>query len=154
MALVYLTFALGTLGFVAFAMGRPPTLVSPEYYGHGLAHDQRIEAAANARALGPEIGARLSADGTAIVLYLPASHAASARGTVTLYRASDAGADRVVPLSLDPDATQRVPLEGLAPGRWRLQVEWTVRGRPYYYERPWDTPADLVPGREAAVAGR
>jgi hypothetical protein len=88
------------------------------------------------------------------VLYLPASHAASARGTVTLYRASDAGADRVVPLSLAPDATQRVPLEGLAPGRWRLQVEWTVRGRPYYYERPWDTLADLVPGHEAAVAGR
>jgi hypothetical protein len=136
MALAYIAFALSTLGFVAFAMGRPPTLVSPEYYGRGLAHDQRIEAAANARALGPEIGARLSADRTTIVLYLPASQAASARGTVTLYRASDAGADRVAPLSLDAAGTQLVSLDGLAAGHWRLQVEWTVDGRPYYWERP------------------
>ena len=144
MALVYIAFALATLGFVAFAMGRPPTLVSPEYYGHGLAHDRRMEAAANARALGPALEARLAADGTAVVLHLPTSQAALARGTLTLYRASDAGADRVVPLSLAPDATQRVSLEGLAAGRWRLQVEWTVDGRPYYYERPLEKSTSAV----------
>lgn len=144
MALVYSAFALSTLGFVAFATGRPPTLVSPQYYGRGLAHDQRMAAATNARALGPALNARLTADGTALVLQLPASQAGSARGTLTLYRASDAGADRVVPLSLAPDATQRVSLDGLAAGRWRLQVEWTVDGRPYYYERLVDKPTSGV----------
>lgn len=144
MALVYTAFALSTLGFVAFAMGRPPTLVSPEYYGRGLAHDQRIEAAANARALGSAIGAGLSADGTAVVLHLPANQAVSARGTVTLYRASDAGADTVAPLSLDTAGTQHVSLDGLAAGHWRLQVEWTVDGRPYYWERPLEKPTSRL----------
>jgi hypothetical protein len=153
-ALVYSAFALGTLGFVAFAMGRPPTLVSPQYYGRALAHDQRMAAAANARTLGPAPDVRLTTDGTEMVLQLPASHAASARGTLTLYRASDAGADRVVALSLAPDGRQRVSLDGLAGGRWRVQVEWTVDGRPYYYERPFDKPtsADADQGRPVVAS--
>ncbi len=144
MALVYVAFAFSTLGFVAFAMSRPPTLVSPEYYGRGLTHDRRMEAAANARALGPALGARLAADGTAVVLHLPANQASSARGTVTLYRASDAAADRTIPIVLDAGGTQRVPLDGLAAGRWRLQVEWAADGRPYYYEQPLETPTSTV----------
>jgi hypothetical protein len=139
MALAYTAFALSTLGFVVFAMSRPATLVSVEYYRQALAHDRRLEAEANARALGPALDVHLSADRTRVVLQLPGEHSPVARGTVTLYRPSDPSADRVVPLSLDANGAQRIPLEGLPTGRWRLLLEWSAEGRPYYVEQAFET---------------
>ena len=60
---------------------------------------------------------------------------ARAQGTVTLYRASDARADRVMPLQLAADGTQRVPTVGLPSGHWLLKLAWTVGDEPYYVER-------------------
>ena len=134
-ALTYTAFALSTVGFVGFAMGRPESLVSPQYYQRALGQDRRIEAVANAGALGPALDSRVFDDGAIVVLQLPRAQSATAHGTVTLYRPSDATADQVMPLTLDQDGTQRVSLRGLGPGRWRLQVEWVADGRPYYYER-------------------
>jgi hypothetical protein len=138
MAAAYTAFAIATLGFVAFAMGRPAPLVSPEYYSRGLAHDQRLEAAANARALGPALDMALAEHASAIHLRLPPAHVSSAEGLVTLYRPSDATADRTMPLALDAEGHQRISMDGMARGRWRLQVEWTVGGRAYYREWPID----------------
>jgi hypothetical protein len=76
----------------------------------------------------------------ALVLSLPAAHAASATGTVTLYRPSDASADRVLPLAIDPAGRQPIALDGLARGRWLLQVRWSAQGRHYYYEEPVNVP--------------
>lgn len=138
MAAAYTAFAVATLGFVAFAMGRPAPLVSPEYYSRGLAHDQRLDAAANARALGPALDMTLAGSASAIDLRVPAAHAPSAQGLVTLYRPSDAAADRTVPLAVDADGHQRISMDGVPRGRWRLQVEWTAGGRAYYREWPID----------------
>ena len=144
MALVYSTFALATVAFVIFAIAHPAALVRDDYYRQSLAHDRRLEAAANVRALGASIGltmetesdAAANGNGARIVLTLPASHYETARGTVTWYRASDASFDRVVPLAIDRSGLQRMPLDELQLGHWRLKVEWDAGGRPFYFERP------------------
>ena len=131
-ALVYTAFAAATTGFVAFAMGRPVELVSADYYQQSLEQDSRIAAEKNAADLGVVLAVDES-DAHATVT-LPPSQARDARGTVTLYRPSDSHADRVLPLRLGADGTQRVPLDRLASGRWVVQVRWSSAGRDYYVE--------------------
>lgn len=132
-ALVYTAFALGTSAFVAFAMGRPVDLVSADYYARSLQLDRRLEAERNTVSLGSRLSV-VQGDGR-VSLTLPAELADAAVGTITLYRASDARADRTITLAVDASGRQEVPLAGLAPGYWLLQLEWTARGASYYTQR-------------------
>ena len=131
-ALVYVAFAAATSGFVLFALERPVDLVSPDYYAESLRQDERMAAERNAR----EAGATLEQAGDrAIVLSLPRALAADARGTVTLYRPSDASADRVVQLKTDANGVQRVALDGVAAGAWTVRVRWTSQAREFSLEQ-------------------
>lgn len=132
-AAVYTVFAACTMAFVAFAMAHPVQLVDEQYYASSLRHDERRAAVENAATLAPGL-VQVTADGRRVTVVLPAPHARDARGVVRLYRPSDASADRSVPLALDGEGRQPIPLDGLARGRWVVQVEWTSSGRAFYHE--------------------
>lgn len=132
-ALVYGVFAASTVGFVAFAMSRPVQLVDDDYYASSLRHDERRAAAENAAALAPD-AVVVDADGRGVTIALPPGQLGDARGEARLYRPSDASADRRVPLALDAGGRQRLSFEGMAPGRWLVQLEWTSGGRTFYRE--------------------
>jgi hypothetical protein len=132
-ALAYAAFATATLTFVAFAVRRPVDLVAADYYAQSLRQDQQIDAVRNARGLGGAASI-VQSGARAAVVSIPAAHAASARGTVTLYRASDASADRVVDLRTDAAGGQRISLDGLPPGVWSVRVRWSAAGRDFYLE--------------------
>ncbi len=132
-AIFYTAFALSTVGFVTYAVSRDVPLVSEDYYARALSHDAHMQAVANADALGAQAGARVEQGH--IVVRVPASTATLVRGTVTLYRAANAAADRNVPLVPEPDGTQAIATDGLASGAWRVQMQWSVDDRDYYVER-------------------
>ena len=139
-AAVYTLFAGSTLGFVVFALSHPVELVSADYYERSLAHDARRAALARAAALSEDL--RIAADDRTetLAIALPAAHAATARGRVTFYRPSDVHADRVFALAPDVAGRQRLPLTGLARGRWLVRVDWTAAGAAYSYEHPLVRP--------------
>lgn len=133
-ALTYTAFAAATSTFVAFAMDRRVDLVSVDYYAQSLQLDRRMEAERNALALGPALSvAEVSA--RAVRISLPRDLAPAAAGTIRLYRASSAADDRELPLAVNAEGSQDVPLDGLAAGRWTVQVQWTALGRAYYIQR-------------------
>jgi hypothetical protein len=134
LALAYAAFAAATTGFVAFAMSRPVVLVRADYYQESLRQDARMQAERNARELGGS--ASIAVDGDRLVVAVPRGQAGTARGTVTLYRASDDAADRVFDLAVDRDGRQGVSIRGIAPGHWVVQLRWDAAGREYYVERP------------------
>jgi hypothetical protein len=132
-ALVYVMFASGTVGFVAFALQHPVQLVSENYYGDSLAHDAKRTAMENADRLPTTV---LAADGEDIVVSVPVEQRADAQGELRLYRPSDAAADRAWALTLDVQGTQRVSTRDLARGRWLAQLSWTSGSRRFYRELP------------------
>ena len=134
-ALTYTAFALATTGFVVFAMGRPVVLVRADYYAESLRQDQRMQAVQNARDLGNAVSI-VNTDGRHLIVSLPLEHARIASGTITLYRASDATADRLFDIAPDGTGHQRLSLAGLPQGQWLVQLRWTAGGREYYVERP------------------
>lgn len=133
-ALTYGTFALATSGFVVFAMGRPVDLVSADYYARALQLDRHLAAQRNAEALGPTLAIAQSPEGT-LRIAMPANQAAAAHGTITFYRASNARADRQVPLAPDGSGRQEIALTDLAPGHWQVQLEWSAGGLEFYAQR-------------------
>ena len=133
-ALTYAAFALATSTFVAFAMDRRVDLVSADYYAQSLQLDRRMEAERNAAALGTALSIAQST-GRMIRIRLPRQLAPHATGMIRLYRASSAAEDRDIPLALNVDGQQDVPLAGLASGHWIVQVQWTALGRAYYVQR-------------------
>lgn len=133
-AAVYVLFAASTLGFVAFAMSRPVQLVSTDYYERSLLHDQRVAAAGRAHALGGRLRVELDGRDAVLTVTLPPDASAGARGTITLYRPSDALADRTVALALDASGQQQVPIAALARGRWLVRIDWVAAGRAYFHE--------------------
>jgi len=137
-AVFYTAFAMSTVGFVAFAMTRDVDLVSVDYYAHALAHDRHMQAVANGDALGEAVDATLATG--QVQLRLPATMTPGMLGTATLYRASDARADRTVTLTPGTDGIVVIPTEGLVPGRWQLRVQWSAGGRDFYVERDLRLP--------------
>lgn len=136
MALLYALFASATVGFVVFALANPAALVTEHYYEDATRQDQRIEATANARAAGADLVLDADADDChCAVFHIARPEARAAVGTVTWYRASDASYDRTGPLALDADGVQRIPLDDVPSGSWKVQVEWEAEGRPFYFER-------------------
>lgn len=133
-AVVYIAFAAATMAFVVFALRRPVDLVSPDYYARSLREDQQMEAVRNTREL-RDAASVVQAGARLVVVSLPPSQGPSARGTVTLYRAADASADRVFDLKTDASGRQRISLEALQAGVWSVRVRWNAGGRDFYLEQ-------------------
>lgn len=133
-ALTYTVFAAATSAFVAFAMDRRVDLVSADYYAQSLQLDRRMEAERNALALGTTV-AIAEVSGRTVRVSLPRELAPAATGTIRLYRASSAPDDRELALAVNVNGYQDVALDGLASGRWTVQVQWTALGRAYYLQR-------------------
>jgi FixH len=134
-AAVYLAFATATGGFVVFAMSRPVSLVRPDYYADSLREDQHIAARRNALTL-RGVAAVTSNSRDCIHIAIPDNQAVEARGSITLYRASDDRADRTIALSLDKSGGQDLAVGEIARGAWLVQLRWSAAGRDYYLEQP------------------
>jgi hypothetical protein len=139
-AAVYVTFAVATLSFVVFAIGRPVELVSADYYEQSLRHDTHMRATANADALGSAVRVAAAEDAAAIDIVMSPAQARGVTGTVTLYRPSDGTADRVAPLSLDALGRQRVVIGSTARGRWVVKLAWRAAGQEFYREQAVSLP--------------
>lgn len=134
-AATYVAFAAATSGFVVFAMNRPVSLVSPDYYADSLREDQQLAAIRNTQAL--ETSPAVWWDGKdGIHVSVPAGHASVARGSFTFYRASDMSADRTFDLKPNAQGRQDVRVRDFARGLWLVKLRWSAEGREYYYEQP------------------
>ena len=134
-AVVYTTFAAGTLGMVLIATQQRTDLVAPDYYARSLTHDARLAAAEHARALGETFRIQPADDGRTVRIVWPKEQAASASGAIVLYRAADASRDRTIRIAPDAAGTQTISLTDEPSGAWRVQVQWDAGGRTHYAER-------------------
>jgi hypothetical protein len=129
----YVLFAAGTTGFVLYAMNRPVDLVAVDYYEQSLRQDRQMDAVRHARDLGGAASIVQTTD-REVVVTLPRQQM-PITGWITLYRASDAAADRVFALKPDRDGRDPVSLAGLRSGVWSVRVRWTAQGREFYLEQ-------------------
>jgi hypothetical protein len=134
-AATYIAFAAATSGFVVFALNRPVSLVSPDYYADSLREDQQLTAVRNAQALETPPSIHWN-EHDSVQVSIPAAQAPTARGSITFYRASDVAADRTFDLKPNVNGAQDIRVRDLARGLWVVKLRWSADGHEYYFEQP------------------
>ncbi len=136
---LYGGFVVFILICVAFASLQSFDLVESDYYQKGLDYQQRIDGMNRTATSGGSPSFGYDAALNAMIISFPTAIAAeSLRGTVTLFRPSNAQWDRTIPLRLASDKRQVIPVDNLARGRWRIKIDWSVGDTAYYAEDFFD----------------
>ncbi|NUN46129.1 FixH family protein [bacterium] len=129
---LYVGFALLILGMVFVSSMSREDLVSTNYYDNEIAYEKRIQAIKRTKKLEQKPTWNISERAMTVVFPEPISQITG--GTLTLYRASDADRDIVVPLKLDSLRSQAIDLQKALPGMWRAKLEWKSENNDYYLE--------------------
>ena len=134
-AATYGVFVVLTLTMVALAFTRDVHLVSEDYYEREIEHQKHIERVARTNALPEELRWTFASEAEGYVFRFPAtSPEVKIAGRIHFYRPDDATLDRIVGIALDEEGRQRVAASLIAPGRWRVRIEWQSAGLDYYDE--------------------
>lgn len=126
------------IGFVAFIMTLVVIsvrqddihLVTENYYEKEIKYQEHIEREKSAAALDRVV---LEFDGTTKTVFLDLP--VGSKGSLQLFRPSDARLDQMVPLEITAPGKTSIPLSNLKSGYWRVQLTWTENGVDYYEEK-------------------
>lgn len=128
--IVYSLFASGTLGFVYFASSQKVDLVSEDYYKQELQYQNHIETVRRTDRDAKSVQWNLSPDGAAVEFHFPSS----VSGTITFYRPSTSKLDRTFTIAAGTDGVQRIPVESIPKGFWKVKIDWKEQSTAYYTE--------------------
>jgi nitrogen fixation protein FixH len=129
--IAYAVFIIGTSAWVAYAMTSDVGLVREDYYEHSLMENQTMAARSSANALGAAASIAFDQKRDNFIVHIPSNQAASAKGTVTLYRPNSSKEDRIFNLMPAPDGTMIIPASTLSAGIWQVTAEWSFNGKSY-----------------------
>ena len=128
--------------WVGFAMRNSMELVRPDYYEAEIRFQQQIDRVHRTSAIREDVRVAYDPAGRQVVVRIPGDHAVGGvRGAVHLYRPSNASLDRTLDLAVGQDGWQRIGVEDLQAGYWKINVTWSSQGQEYFIEQ-----AVLLPG--------
>ena len=128
----YLAFVALILSLVIGSVQQDFHLVTKDYYAQELAYESRINELQNTHGL--EVQPIIQKQPGELTIHLP-STLTDIKGTIHLYRPSDARLDRKWDIALSPSGQQSLPTAGLRKGLWKVQLEWEATGKTYYFEK-------------------
>ncbi len=122
--------------FVTWAVRQKMDLVRSDYYEDEILFQKQINALNRTRAFSSELTVAYDHQRHALRLRLPSSHAgAPFTGKAHLYRPSDARLDERIDLKPARDGTQTINTIRLAPGLWKVRLDWTAGGETFAFEQ-------------------
>ncbi len=121
--------------WVVFCIFNGQDLVTADYYEREMVYQEQMERAQRGLALGGSARVFFDAQAQSIAIQLPRDQAAtSPKGRIELYRPSEAGLDRTLPLNVGADGTQLVGASELKRGLWQVRVIWSVNGEEHFLD--------------------
>jgi len=117
-----------------YLMNQDVQLVTDNYYEKDLKYQNQIDKLNRTVALEEKV--EIKFDGLNVELIFPASFEVDKiSGEVYFYRPSDGKKDFTIPLTLNSEARQIIPVTRIDKGFWRIKLSWTSDGIEYYNER-------------------
>ncbi len=134
-AFLYGSFVLFILAIVALASFQHIDMVEDHYYDKELVYQEHIDRINRTNALAERPSVRLDGAQHQVILVFPESMPYDrVTGMVVLYRPSGAVMDFSVPIQLDVDHRQLIPVGKLPAGFWKAKLDWRVGADEYYIE--------------------
>lgn len=134
---------IGMITFIAFIvtlgtkmMGSKVDLVASDYYEQGIEFEEHMQQVEAANALNQPVAIEVNYSTSQIEVKMPQEFAQqSIEGNIIFFRPSDKTKDFSVALKPNDQLQQNVPLEKLAKGNWKVQMQWKANGKAYYCEK-------------------
>jgi nitrogen fixation protein FixH len=130
----FVVFISFIVGFVAFASRQKVDLVSANYYEDEVRFQQHLDRVERARSVPAKVA--YEPNRNAITIHLPIEHVLRlSSGSIRLYRPSNEKLDREIPLRLDNYGVQEIDARVLAPGLWKVRLNWKWGDQEYSCEQ-------------------
>lgn len=121
---------------VGFAFSMRVDLVSEDYYQREIDHQQHIDRVERTLALPAGRQWKVTHLDNTFLFQLAIDHFGDdLQGQIHFYRPDNVTLDRAYDIRLDESGEQRIPAHEIAPGHWRIHIEWTAAGLEYFSER-------------------
>lgn len=132
--IVILVFMAASISMTVYFMNQDVHLVTDNYYEKELVYQQQIDKMQRTYDLNEEV--KMKFNGSIVTLIFPGAYLDnSISGELYFYRPSDPNKDFKLPLQINEEGNQVIPVKGLEKGFWRLKLNWTMEGNDYYNER-------------------
>lgn len=132
---VYGIFAVAVLGFVFFASSQKFDLVTDDYYGEQIKHQQQIDREKRAKGLETPLQLVYNNAQKSVELSFPQNvPQENISGHILFFRPSDAAQDKVITIDVSPQNKQTIDVNSLSKGNWRAKVFWKISETEYYNE--------------------
>lgn len=122
--------------FITWAVRQNLDLVRPDYYEHEILFQKQIDAVNRARPFASELTIAYDLNKHALLVRVPAAHTGEEfTGKVLLYRPSNAKLDQSIRLQPGRDGKQMINAAHLAPGLWKVRLDWTAGGKTFAFDQ-------------------
>ncbi len=125
-------FAVFIFSVIFMAFNTKVELVATNYYDKSVSFQDDINNQNNANALGKSVS--IKGQHKSIVVTIPLDSGFTPSGTVHLFRPSDSSQDKEFILSVDSTGKQTIDMNSLAPGYWKVKLDWQSKGKSYQKE--------------------
>ncbi len=132
---IFFILFIATLGFVLFKSRQVEnSLVMDNYYDEDLKYQEHYDKLTNTSAL--KIGVKIENDKQTgkVSIVFPGDSTSVVKGTALLYNPASQKADVKYDFELKKSLQYFIPVDTLSKGKWKIKLDWTQDGKPYYYE--------------------
>jgi hypothetical protein len=128
--LVFIAFAAIIITMVTICMKQDDLhLVTQNYYEEEIKYQQHMDKVSNSEDLGHTV-LKFDVLSSSLNVNLPEG----TKGTVHLFRPSDARLDQKIEVQNSTSSDKNLDLSSLKPGYWRVKVEWADQEKSYFQE--------------------
>lgn len=132
-AIFYIFFVLSLVYQVIRAGQYDHSLVVEEYYKEDLAYQKHYDKLLNNQQLNESLIISRNTQTGLVELQFP-QELEAVNGRIHFYCPSDSKSDFSLPVVTDETLIQRVPVEGLRKGKWKVKVDFSDGEKAYYKE--------------------
>jgi hypothetical protein len=132
--IILVVFVAGIISMVYISMRQTNEVVDANYYEREMKYQQVIDGKKNLLSLDDSVS--IKNDGGVIKIAFPPSTVARLdSGSIQFMKLSNSKDDKFIPMSDSKADLYQVPLSYIARGFYKIRVEWSNDGKPYYHEQ-------------------
>lgn len=129
-------FIVATLSVVGYIVSLDYHMVSENHYEEAVNYQQHINRVEQAGAMEKPVEIEIIREKEIVQVRFPESISKNnLKGTVELYRPSDASLDKSFELIVDEKGIQNIDSKNLSSGKWLVKVTWTSGSTSYYKQQ-------------------
>jgi hypothetical protein len=128
-----IVFVIISLSMTVIFMTQDVHLVTDNYYEKTLSYQDEIDKQNRTKALDEKV--KILFNGKMVNIIFPSEYLiGNISGEIYFYRPSNPSLDFRIPLLLNENGNQFIPVERIEKGFWRLKIDWLMSENAYYYE--------------------